>query len=63
MNVIVKPRNLWGDWSRVASGVPSNVKLTGGGFPLQTDRPTHLGGFNLRFIDLIQTEILLIMCW
>ncbi len=47
----------------VARGVPSKVKLTRVGFPLQRDRLTHFGGFNLRFIDLVQTEMLLIMCW
>ncbi len=63
MNVIVKPSNLWGEWSRVARGVPSKVKLIGVGFPLQRDRLTYFGGFNLRFIDLVQTEISLIMRW
>ncbi len=54
-----------GDWWRVARGVPSKVKLTGLVYHqwIQREMLIHFGCFNLRFIDLVQTQILLIMHW
>ena len=51
--VMVEPKNLWGAWSSVASGVPSIVNVTGVGFPEQSERLTHLGGFSFRCMEFV----------